>query len=103
MTEREAAIGQLAEAIAEIFIDRPGVDDLIRQDVAADAFEIYAKLQRDIVVIEHVLEHGGESTQRHRLELIREITVVGVRSCWDTRRDTLVQFGRIKSPLLACV
>ena len=47
VAELEAAIGQLAEFPVEIFVDRPGVDDVRRVDVVADIAEVGAELLVD--------------------------------------------------------
>src|SRR6476620_4533825 len=103
MIELQAAIGKLAEAKIEIFVDRSCVDQMIGYLVRLipELLKIDAKPFLDQRMIEHLLEHLRVTLQRHRLERIAEIAIVRVRPCRNARRDLLIELGWIQAPLLA--
>ena len=72
MTELEAAIGQMAETVAEIAVDRAGIDRERRERLGREVVIVRAKREIDPLVVEHALEHPGVAVARHGLELSRK-------------------------------
>ena len=82
MIELQAPVGQLAEPEVEIFVDRAGVDDVVGdlERTILELAKVDARADVDQRVVDHALEHLGVAVERHGLERVGEIAVVGVRA-----------------------
>ncbi len=101
--EAQRAIGQLAEAIVEEGVDRPGVDHLTVGDDVEDLPVVGVEHDLDVRMIEHALEHAGVAMQRHRLVRVGKVAIVAVGAHRHARRDRRVELRWIQAPLLAGV
>ena len=97
--EIEAAVRQTAEAMVEILVDRAGEDRVRGGELVAQLADSPSpRATVDVAVIEHVLEHGGVAIQRHRLERVEEVAVVGRLVRVGTRAVTDLSSSEGSSP-----
>ena len=101
--ELQAAVGQAAETVVEELVDRAGEHQPVGAHFVFDVRVLGRRADPDIVVVQHVLEHGGVAVERHRLERVCKIAVVGVHPGRHPRGHRTVQLGRVQPPLLAGV
>jgi hypothetical protein len=101
--EAQGAIGELSEAEIKILVDRPGEDEPTIAHTFARFREFCARPDFDLGMVQHALEHLRIAFERHRLELVRKISIVAVRAGGHPRRDCGFEFGRVEAPLLAGV
>ena len=102
MIELQAPVRQLSETEFEIFVDRPGVDDVTRDDLVADVPEI-DPVRTSI---------NGLSSIRLNISCNRDSASPGGcrrnsgRPYWSgsgSGRSPLVELGRVQTPSLAGV
>ncbi len=99
----ERAVGQLAEAEVEEFVDRASVNELPIGDRIAHLALVAVEQYLDVRMGEQPLEHARVAVQRHRLVTVGEVAVVAVRARGHARRDRGVQLRWVDTPLLARV
>ena len=97
--EVEREVRQLAVAVVEELIHRPGVDHLLIGDAIGQVAVVGAQDDRDVGMGEHLLEHPGVAAPGHGLVGIAEVPVVRIRADRDACRDRRVQFGRVQPPV----
>ena len=101
--ELERAIRQLAEAVVEELVDRPGEDHLAMRDHVAHFAVVGVEQDLDVRMRQHALEHPRVAVQRHRLVGVGEVAIVAVGAHRHARGHRGVELRRIEAPLLARV
>jgi hypothetical protein len=110
--EPKRSVGQAAQTITEICVDRSGINDagrLIRRFAVGETIQqclsffqkIDAKPQLDIWMIQHGLEQFRITVARHVLEPVGEITVVRIGAHRNACSHAGLQLRWLHPPLLA--
>ena len=98
--ERDAAVGQIAEAPVHEFVHRAGVEN-----AAVSAFLLYVvpggvELHGDVPVGEHLFQHGGVAFLRNALPAVLKIAVVAAHVDGHATGDRRIELFRFHAPLL---
>ena len=101
--EAQRAVGQRPVAVVEVFIDRPGVNQMPVAQVFPRLPKVSAELQFDLRVREDFPKHRGVTLLRQRLEFVGQIAIVAIRADRDAATDAGVEILRIELPLFARV
>ena len=72
----ERSIGQFSITEPKIFIDLPGVENRLRNNMRPYVLEVHAKFNANVGVIKHAGEHRAVSFGRHLLEGVCEVAIV---------------------------
>src|SRR5262245_47442234 len=99
--EVERAVRQLAEAAAEVAVDRARVDSrLTRLDQLLNFTKVAIQEHANPAMVEHLLKHRCEAAPGHDLKTMLHVTLVAVQPHWNATTDANVQIARMHLPLL---
>jgi len=100
--EAEGAVGEVAEAVVEEFVDGAGEGEVAEADVGEDVAVGGAEAEGEVFAAgsDDVLEHPGVAVLGEGLEIFAEVAVVAVGADGDASAHGGVEVAGVAAPLL---